>query len=36
VHLLRNVRREAPDSPNGGERPSSLGRRSGLAKLAAA
>jgi transposase-like protein len=36
IHLIRNVRREAPDSPNGGGRPSSPGRRSGLVKLAAA
>jgi putative transposase len=36
VHLLRNVRREAPGLPNGGGRPSSPGRRSGLVKLAAA
>jgi putative transposase len=36
IHLIRNVRREAPDSPNGGGRPSSSGRRSGSAKLAAA
>ncbi len=36
VHLLRNVRREVPVLPNGGGRPSSLARRSGLVKLAAA
>ena len=36
VHLVRNVRREALDSPNGGGRPSSPGRRSGLVELAAA
>ena len=36
IHLLRNVRREAPDLPNGGVRPASLGRRIGLMKLGAA
>ena len=36
IHLIRNVRREAPDLPNGGVRPASLGRRSGLMKLGAA
>jgi transposase-like protein len=36
VHLLRNVRREAPVLPNGGGMPSSPSRRSGSVKLAAA
>ena len=36
IHLIRNVRREVPDLPNGGVRPASLGRRSGLMKLGAA
>jgi putative transposase len=36
LHLIRNVRREAPGSPNGGERPSSPGCRSRPVKLRAA
>ena len=36
IHLIRNVRREALGLPIGGERPSTLGRRSGLVKLRAA
>jgi putative transposase len=36
VHLLRNVRREAPVIPIGGGRPSTPGRRSGSVKLRAA
>lgn len=36
IHLIRNVRREAPDSPIGGGRPSTPGRRSGSVKLGAA
>nr|WP_279627458.1 IS256 family transposase [Amycolatopsis lurida] len=36
VHLLRNVRREAPVISIGGGRPSTLGRRSGSVKLRAA
>jgi transposase-like protein len=36
VHLLRNVRREAPVISIGGERPPTLGRRSGSVKLRAA
>jgi len=36
VHLIRNVRREAPDSPIGGGRPSTPDRRSGSVKLGAA
>ena len=36
IHLLRNVRREAPGLPNGGERPSSPDCRSRPVKLRAA
>jgi hypothetical protein len=36
VHLLRNVRREASVISIGGERPPTLGRRSGSVKLRAA
>jgi putative transposase len=36
IHLLRNVRREAPGLPNGGERPSSPVCRSRPVKLRAA
>ena len=36
VHLIRNVRREAPVLPIGGERPSMPGRRSGSVKPRAA
>ena len=36
IHLLRNVRREAPVLPIGGGRPTTSGRRSGLMKLGAA
>ena len=36
IHLLRNVRREAPGLPNGGERPSSPACRSRAVKLRAA
>jgi putative transposase len=36
IHLIRNVRREAPGLPNGGERPSSLVCRSRRVKLRAA
>ncbi|GAA3852995.1 hypothetical protein GCM10022380_83590 [Amycolatopsis tucumanensis] len=36
IHLIRNVRREAPVISIGGERPSTPGRRSGLVKLRAA
>jgi transposase-like protein len=36
IHLLRNVRREAPGLPNGGERPSSPACRSRPVKLGAA
>jgi len=36
IHLIRNVRREALGLPIGGQRPSTLGRRSGLVKLRAA
>ena len=36
IHLIRNVRREAPGLPNGGERPSLLVCRSRPVKLRAA
>ena len=36
IHLIRNVRREAPGLPNGGERPSSPACRSRAVKLRAA
>ena len=36
IHLIRNVRREAPGLPNGGERPSSPVCRSRPVKLRAA
>jgi hypothetical protein len=36
IHLLCNVRREAPVVPIRGGRPSTSGRRSGLMKLGAA
>jgi putative transposase len=36
IHLIRNVRREAPGLPNGGERPSSPACRSRPVKLRAA
>jgi len=36
IHLIRNVRREAPGLPNGGGRPSSPACRSRRVKLRAA